>query len=51
MTEVYFDVNTGKIMIDPERMPDDESVPFQTALKKNINVLDLSGGNRALDKH
>lgn len=49
MTEVKYTLD-GNIKIDEEKQPQG-SKQFKRFFMKNINVLDLSGGNRALDKH
>jgi hypothetical protein len=51
LTELKYDLGSGKIKIDSQRQPEEGSKQFKKFFMKNINILDLSGGNRALDKH
>ena len=49
LTEIKYNLQDGSIIVDEEKQPNDKN-KFKRFFMKNINVLDLSGKQRALGK-
>jgi len=51
LTEIKYNLTDGSIIVDEEKQPSNDKHKFKRFFMKNINVLDLSGKQRALGKH
>lgn len=49
-TEIRYDLDKGTIVLDDEKKADQDAKKFKKDFMKNINILDLSGNQRAIGK-